>query len=156
MPQKHLVLEVYGGPAHYYREVKEEIEDRWGYEPNDHDVVSLLLENWPGCDAAEVGESQEETSDTEYTDIDLDDVTWKDVEKRPVQVEAAGPFGDPTVIETLEGDFEVDEEYAENGFYIIRGVEGEVYPCRRDIFEETYRRPGEDEDDDLPDRGEYQ
>ena len=37
------------------------------------------------------------------------------------------------VVKTLEG-----EMYAPWGSYIIRGVKGELYPCRADIFEETY------------------
>lgn len=36
-------------------------------------------------------------------------------------------------IGTLEGDMWFWE-----GDYVIRGVKGELYPCRRDIFEETY------------------
>ena len=36
-------------------------------------------------------------------------------------------------IRTLEGDHEVKK-----GDYIIRGVKGEIYPCRADIFELTY------------------
>lgn len=36
-------------------------------------------------------------------------------------------------IKTLEGNM-----YAPWGYYIIRGVKGELYPCRADIFEETY------------------
>ena len=36
-------------------------------------------------------------------------------------------------ISTLEGDMWFWE-----GDYVIRGVKGELYPCRRDIFEETY------------------
>jgi hypothetical protein len=36
-------------------------------------------------------------------------------------------------VNTLEGDL-----YAKVGDYIIKGVRGEVYPCARDIFEETY------------------
>ena len=37
------------------------------------------------------------------------------------------------VIPTLEGEMK-----ALPGSYIIKGVKGEYYPCRRDIFEETY------------------
>ena len=37
------------------------------------------------------------------------------------------------VITTLEGKLT-----AEPGDYIIRGVQGEVYPCKPDIFEQTY------------------
>ena len=37
------------------------------------------------------------------------------------------------IIRTLEG-----EHIAEIGDYIIRGVHGEFYPCKPDIFEKTY------------------
>lgn len=37
------------------------------------------------------------------------------------------------VINTLEGDMK-----ANVGDYIIKGIKGELYPCRKDIFEETY------------------
>lgn len=66
--------------------------------------------------------------------------------KKPVVIEAEQfrygehiPFGvyfndeDNAVIDTLEGTMSV-----EDGAYVITGVKGERYPCRRDIFEETY------------------
>ena len=37
------------------------------------------------------------------------------------------------VIKTLEGDHTCTK-----GDYIIKGVHGEFYPCKPDIFEETY------------------
>lgn len=37
------------------------------------------------------------------------------------------------VIDTLEGKMR-----AEKGDWIIRGVQGELYPCKPDIFKETY------------------
>ena len=37
------------------------------------------------------------------------------------------------VIETLEGSMR-----ASVGDYVIKGVEGELYPCKPDIFEQTY------------------
>ena len=37
------------------------------------------------------------------------------------------------VIKTLEG-----EHLASIGDYIIKGVKGEFYPCKPDIFEQTY------------------
>ena len=37
------------------------------------------------------------------------------------------------IIKTLEG-----EHLASIGDYIIKGVEGEFYPCKPDIFEKTY------------------
>ena len=36
-------------------------------------------------------------------------------------------------IKTLEGD-----HHASVGDYIIQGVNGELYPCKSDIFEKTY------------------
>jgi hypothetical protein len=36
-------------------------------------------------------------------------------------------------IETLEGVMK-----AKVGDWIIKGIKGEIYPCRKDIFEETY------------------
>lgn len=39
------------------------------------------------------------------------------------------------VIPTLEGDIK-----ASKGDWIIRGVKGEFYPCKPDIFEMTYER----------------
>lgn len=37
------------------------------------------------------------------------------------------------VIKTLEGTMR-----AHTGDYIIRGINGEIYPCKPDIFEQTY------------------
>lgn len=41
--------------------------------------------------------------------------------------------GDSLVIKTLEG-----QHIAATGDWIIRGVQGEHYPCKPDIFEQTY------------------
>lgn len=41
--------------------------------------------------------------------------------------------GQSLIIPTLEGDHE-----AKPGDYIIQGVQGEIYPCKPDIFEATY------------------
>lgn len=37
------------------------------------------------------------------------------------------------IISTLEGEMQVSD-----GDWIIRGVNGEFYPCKPDIFEKTY------------------
>ena len=42
---------------------------------------------------------------------------------------------DKLVIETLEGDHR-----ALKGDWIICGLRGELYPCKPDIFEQTYER----------------
>lgn len=52
--------------------------------------------------------------------------TFRDRIERPQQ------FG-PLVIHTLEGDMTAQE-----GDWIIKGVKGEFYPCKPDIFEATY------------------
>lgn len=39
------------------------------------------------------------------------------------------------IIKTLEGDM-----LANQGDFIIRGVNGEIYPCKPDIFEKTYEK----------------
>lgn len=53
--------------------------------------------------------------------------------KKPVVIEAEGPITEECFIETLEGT-----HHASVGDYIITGVKGERYPCKPDIFEETY------------------
>lgn len=49
------------------------------------------------------------------------------------------PFNDYVkdrgIITTLEGDMVVT-----SGDWIIKGVKGEYYPCKPDIFEKTYER----------------
>jgi hypothetical protein len=50
--------------------------------------------------------------------------------------EEGNPSGKIT-IETLEGDMT-----ASVGDFIIKGVQGEFYPCKPDIFEKTYELVG--------------
>lgn len=47
---------------------------------------------------------------------------------QPVQM-----TNDGIIIKTLEGD-----HLAKAGDYIIKGVHGEFYPCKPDIFKKTY------------------
>lgn len=60
--------------------------------------------------------------------------------KKPVEVEVRGPYTDTETIETIEGDFEIDDEYLEvhGGYYIITGTQDEEYPIAADVFEATY------------------
>jgi hypothetical protein len=44
------------------------------------------------------------------------------------------------VIDTLEGQMKADI-----GDYIIKGVNGEFYPCKPDIFDKTYELVGQTE-----------
>ena len=52
---------------------------------------------------------------------------------KALQNEAITRYGDKVVIKTLEGYM-----IASPGDYIIKGVKGELYPCKPDIFESTY------------------
>ena len=56
----------------------------------------------------------------------------------PIQAWAYGhvaPYDGMIRIETLEGTM-----YARVGDYIIKGVQGEFYPCKPDIFKATYEK----------------
>ena len=44
------------------------------------------------------------------------------------------------IVRTLEGNMVVAD-----GDYIIRGVQGEIYPCKPDIFEQTYEEVTDDD-----------
>ena len=60
----------------------------------------------------------------------------KSYRKRPVVVQAVQAFT-PQIIRTLEGDM-----VANAGDWIVRGVKGEYYPCKPEIFEKTYEEVG--------------
>ena len=61
--------------------------------------------------------------------------------KRPVPVLAV-QVDDDFVIDTLEGTL-----VGKKGDYLVMGIKGELYPVKKDIFEQTYepvdRRPKE-------------
>jgi hypothetical protein len=59
---------------------------------------------------------------------------WKKARKKPVIVHYREVMGDVEKILTREGSL-----YGYQGKdYIIRGVKGELYPIKKEIFEETY------------------
>lgn len=81
--------------------------------------VVIEAVQWTGSNLEEI--KQFVTKNLIY---DIDDAAWK-----------VG-MGIPVVtvkIKTLEG-----EMLASVGDYIIKGVDGEFYPCKPDIFEKTY------------------
>lgn len=53
--------------------------------------------------------------------------------ERPITFEQDATVGRKIYISTLEGVMTANE-----GDIIIKGVNGEVYPCKKDIFEKTY------------------
>ncbi len=60
---------------------------------------------------------------------------WFEAAERRGDIQLAGTS---LFIKTLEGEMRADV-----GDWIIRGVKGELYPCRADIFEMTYEAVGE-------------
>lgn len=66
--------------------------------------------------------------DTRQEIIDWTGCRHKNMSDDGCEYETANLF-----IKTLEG-----EMMARPGDYIIKGVKGEFYPCKPDIFEETY------------------
>lgn len=76
---------------------------------------------WTGLNLSEIKEFVGD--DLKY---DINDTAWR--------VGACAPHVDMT-IHTLEGD-----HICTVGDYIIKGVNGEFYPCKPDIFEKTYEK----------------
>ena len=56
----------------------------------------------------------------------------KKFRKKPIIIEAYQTTK-KVIIHTLEGDM-----LANPGDYIVTGVNGEKYPCKKEIFEKTY------------------
>jgi hypothetical protein len=61
------------------------------------------------------------------------DMTWE--QARSFCPCCVGLSGHRLMIPTLEGQMVADV-----GDWIIKGVKGEFYPCKPDIFEQTYER----------------
>ena len=68
----------------------------------------------------------------QWTGANVDDVAALAGDAWPGEV-APNPPADSLVIATLEGEMR-----CEVGDWLIRGVKGEFYPCKPDIFEATY------------------
>ena len=62
----------------------------------------------------------------------VDTTKFKEYRKKPVVI-SAYPTDEEVIIATREGKMK-----ANIGDYIIRGVDGEIYPCKPDIFHKTY------------------
>ena len=73
----------------------------------------------------------------QFDDIPIDDIYHeeskvKKYRKKPIIVEAYVATKEES-IKTLEGTMKADK-----GDYVITGIHGERYPCKPDIFHETY------------------
>lgn len=64
----------------------------------------------------------------------IDENKFKKYRKIPVTIEAY-QTDEEIEIETLEGVMK-----ANKGDYIIKGVKGELYPCKPDVFKLTYEK----------------
>jgi hypothetical protein len=53
--------------------------------------------------------------------------------KRPITVHAI-PIHEPFRVNTLEGNY----KQGKVGDYLMKGIDGELYICDKDIFEKTY------------------
>jgi hypothetical protein len=61
-------------------------------------------------------------------------IVWQKAKKKPVVIEFREVIGEKEEIHTREGTL-----YGYGGKdVIIKGVQGELYPCKKDIFEATY------------------
>ena len=69
----------------------------------------------------------------QFVDTDESILKLSELGLVPVRIDYADLDNPILKIETLEGMM-----IATEGDYIIKGVQGEFYPCKPDIFEETY------------------
>ena len=74
----------------------------------------------------------EQFDDIPINDIYKEDSQVKKYRKKPIIIEAY-QTNEEIKIKTLEGTMK-----ANKGDYIITGIHGEQYPCKPDIFKETY------------------
>ena len=68
---------------------------------------------------------------TDYTPF-LDTILWLSVRKKPIIVDAWEMPADFEV-DTLEGTHQ-----GKAGDYLLKDIRGELYPVKKEIFEETY------------------
>ena len=67
--------------------------------------------------------------------VDPEAFKWHSFRKKPVIIQAA-QLEFPVIVVTLEGEMKGNK-----GDWLIIGVNGEIYPCRDDIFMKTYEKP---------------
>lgn len=65
-------------------------------------------------------------------DSAISNIKWENHRKKPVVIQAV-QMQHPFTVKTLEGDMRGDP-----GDWLIRGIEGELYPCKPEIFAKTY------------------
>lgn len=83
----------------------------------------------------EVLDKEEKELLSQFNDVPIDEIynnAPRKYRKRPLVVEAYVAT-EEEYIETLEGTMKADV-----GDYVITGIKGEKYPCKPDVFHETY------------------
>ncbi|NKI32316.1 hypothetical protein [Croceivirga thetidis] len=59
-------------------------------------------------------------------------LTFVEAIKKPIPIKCA-QIQEPFIVETMEGELQ-----GKKGDWLMIGVNGEMYPCDKDIFEKTY------------------
>lgn len=77
----------------------------------------------------------DKTRINEESAVKLSNLQFIDVRKKPIIVHAV-QMSESFSVETLEGVM-----VGNSGDWLIRGVNGELYPCQNDIFIKTYDIP---------------
>lgn len=67
-----------------------------------------------------------------FTKHQKPDLAFDQAIKKPIPIQCR-QMSEPFVVETLEGNMR-----GEAGDYLMVGINGEMYPCAKDIFEKTY------------------
>lgn len=78
--------------------------------------------------------------DVEVINGNVDESKFKKFQKIPIVIEAY-QTEEEIEIKTLEGVM-----MANKGDWIIKGIKGELYPCKPDVFEMTYEKVNNDGD----------
>jgi len=63
----------------------------------------------------------------------IPEYSFKQAVKKPIPIRCI-QINEPFKVETMEGTLE-----GKPGDYLMIGIKGEMYPCDKDIFDETYQ-----------------
>lgn len=77
--------------------------------------------------------------DLNDNDVEIPEVLFEEYRKKPIVIKAFR-INRILKIETLEGIMT-----AKNGDWLIIGVNGEIYPCKHEIFMKTYDKVEKEE-----------
>lgn len=98
------------------------------------DIIGLIKTDEPINGVEEVRKLRGRETEKRLIKGKIDEARFEKFEKIPVVVEAY-QTDEEVEIETLEGVMK-----ANKGDWIIKGVKGELYPCKPDVFEMTYEK----------------